>query len=324
VVRVRYTTFGGCSEYNDSIEIRESKQPQGIIGTSDTLEFCESALIHLTGTNIDSVEWNAGTIVDDSTIEISASGLYNATLFSRDGCSSVTNTVVAIRRSPTLIAPVVWSIVAPESIQPGRQFALVLRTPSTGNLDQLPALWSATIEFSSTVLFPLFETFDPIVQGATIQAKVSGSRIPLSDTLAILSFQAALGESDTATLSFEDFVFSPCNDTAPILRIPLLIEGICRENGSPRFISTRPTRIALMGNPTLFDGNPIITLGGTDSQSATVEAISLHGERYPFVQLASLPQQSQWRFNGLMPSGLYIVVVRTELDALSFPLRVVQ
>lgn len=328
MVRVRFTTTNGCSEYEDSVAIRVGTRPQGVLGPDDVVELCgngDSAIIVLTGTNISSVQWNGGMALGDTAIVVTTPGQYTATLTSSDGCVTTTNTVLVRNRSIDTTVRLDASIVTTDSVSPGSRFTIVLRLLGGTPPISYPDSWSGTIRYNGSVLLPLFpitvtQTVDADVWATTSQQRTFGG-----DTLAVLPFVAALGETDSVEFALDNITYTPCTGGPPDVSIPISIAGICRANGIPRFITTRAARLSIIRVQGGTEQTPLeVTAAGLDITMAEAQLWSILGESIPLRSEARDGRVATWRSASPLPSGSYIVVVRTALDVVHMPVSVVR
>lgn len=328
IVRVTYTTENGCRSYEDSITIRSGLTPSGTLGPTDTLFLCgdaDSVVISLTGSSVDSVVWSGGRPVGNSTLIVRQAGTYSARLFSRDGCSVVTNSIIVRNRSLDSSTRIVSSIDSRDSISPGSRFSIVLRLVDSTNNQDVADEWTADIRYDGSVLFPLFPTSAVVRSENSVFASLSLRRTTLGDTLAILPFRAALGETDSVLVELNNIAFPPCDTLRQQHSIPISIAGICRENGIPRFINTRSVRLAIGALRGLSAGEHIdVTIVGSDAGQAVVELWSVVGEPFPLIRQATSDQSSSWRSWQTPPSGMYVIVVRSSTEAICYPMSILR
>jgi hypothetical protein len=328
VVRVRYTTTGGCDEFVDSVIIRSGLVPRGVLGPSDTVELCsngDSAIIMLSGANINAVTWSGGKPLGDSAIVVSTPGPYTAVLTSADGCVATTNTVVARNRVIDTAVRIETTIVTKDSIHPGSRFDVVLRLVGGSTPVSYPDSWTGNIRFNGSVLLPLFPIADKRTVDAVVEGIVSRRRTNVGDTLVILPFRAALGETDSVVISLNNITYSPCANVQPEVTIPISIAGICRANGIPRFITARASRLTILGVKGGTEHTPLeVTAGGQDVGMADAQLWSILGETIPLQRRVSEGHLAQWYYSSPLPSGFYIVVVRANRDIATAPLRILR
>ena len=326
VVRVRYTTTGGCSEFVDSVIIRSGVVPRGVLGPSDTVELCssaDSAIITLSGVNTNAVTWSGGKPLGDSAIVVSTPGLYTAVLTSADGCVATTNTVVVRNRAIDTTTRIEATIVTEDSISPGSRFDVVLRLLGGTPPISYPDSWSGKLRYNGTVLLPLFPFSVTQTLDAIVEATTSAQRSYGGDTLAIMPFAAALGDTDTVEFALSDITYSPCPGRQADVSIPISIAGICRANGISRFINTRSARIAITRIHGGTEHSPLeVIAGGQDVGMADAQLWSILGETIPLQRRVSEGHTAQWHYSGPLPSGFYIVVVRANHDVATAPLRI--
>ncbi len=328
VIRVRYTTTNGCREYEDSVNIRAGVQPNGTLRPSDVVELCgasDSATIVLSGTNIDAVQWSGGRPVGDTAIVVTTPGQYTATLTSADGCVSTTNTVLVRNRSIDTTVRIEASIITADSINPGSRFTIVLRLLGGTPPIAYPDSWTATVRYNGSVLLPLFpitvtQTVDADVWATTSQPRTFGG-----DTLAILPFTAALGETDTVSVVMDNITYTPCTGGPPDVSIPISIAGICRVNGIPRFITTRAARLSIIRVQGGTEQSPLeVSAAGLDISEADAQLWTILGETITLQRDTHDGRTATWRSASPLPSGSYIVVVRTTRDVVHLPVSIVR
>lgn len=328
VVRVEYTTSSGCSAYVDSITINGGMLPSGRLGPADTLELCgngDSVLVSLSGSDADSVFWSGGRPISDSVLVVSEPGAYRATLVSADGCSIVTNDIIVRLRSVDTASRIVPSISTSDSILPGSRFSIVLRLVASGGTVDLPDAWTSRIRYDGSVLFPLFPSTVVNAIGPIVVSSVSGTRMYGGDTLTVLPFRAALGETDSVVFSMDSIVFSPCGQYPGGISLPISIAGICRENGLPRFITTRSVRLAIVSVSGAVGESPLrITAAGSDVQKAEASLWSVVGKQYRLAQDYTSAEAVTWRGLDSLPSGMYMLTIRTETDVITTSVSVLR
>lgn len=328
IVRVRYTTTNGCREYEDSVEIRAGVLPQGTLGPDNVLELCgdaDSVKIFLTGTNIDAVQWSGGRPMGDTAIIVTTPGQYTATLTSADGCVSTTNTVIVRNRAIDTTVRIEASIVTVDSIMPGSRFDIVLRLLGGTPPISYPDSWTGSIRYNGTVLLPLFPITITQTVDVEVQAITSAQRTYGGDTLAILPFSAALGETDTVEFVMDTITYTPCTGGSADVSIPISIAGICRANGIPRFITTRAARLSIIRVRGGTEQTPFeVSAAGSDVDIADAQLWSILGESIPLQRQASEGRSAMWRCASPLSSGRYIVVVRSSRDVVSTPVSIVR
>jgi hypothetical protein len=328
VVRVRYTTTNGCREYEDSVSIRAGVQPNGTLGPDEVVELCgasDSATIVLTGININTVQWSGGRPLGDTAIVVTTPGQYTATLTSIDGCVSTTNTVFVRNRSIDTTVRIEASIVTADSISPGSRFTVVLRLLAVPPTTAYPDSWTGTVRYNGTVLEPLFPISNTQTTGVEVQATTTAERTYGGDTLAMLPFLAALGETDTVSIVMDNITYTPCTGGPANVAIPISIAGICRANGIPRFITTRAARLSIIRVQGGTEQSPLeVSAAGTDVGMADAQLWTILGEFIPLQREAREGRTATWRTASPLPSGSYIVVVRTTRDVAHMPVSIVR
>ena len=204
----------GCA-FTDSVTIGKGVYPQGTLTPSDTIVICDSAsaVITLTGTNIETVQWNAGDVMNAFSIRVTSPGIYYATMLSADGCRSRSDTVIVVNGSPASGASAVLTFLNADSIQVRDTLHVALRIapPSGTALESLPLSWSCTVRMNRWELYPVFPLELGTTDDTTRHVVVSGTRDATSDTLIILSFNLALGESDSVTIAVDSLTLEPCS-----------------------------------------------------------------------------------------------------------------
>jgi len=304
----------GCT-FTDSITIGKGVYPQGTLTPSDTIAICDSAsaVITLTGTNIETVQWNAGDVMNAFSIRVTSPGIYYATMLSADGCRSRSDTVVVVSGSSSKGANAVLSIMNTDSVSVGDvlQIALRISPPSGTALESLPLSWSCTVRMNRWELYPVFPLELGTTDDTTRHVVVSGTRDATSDTLIILSFNLALGESDSVTIAVDSLTLEPCSTTIPSTSIGLRIAGICNAGGVKRFITTSTSRLraVVAPNPVGASGG-VATIQGDDVALATARIVDLLGQSIILDRSESSASEARWEIPSTLPIGRYVFLVQ--------------
>jgi hypothetical protein len=328
VVRVRYTTTGGCSEFVDSVIIRSGVVPRGVLGPSDTIELCktDSALIWVSGKYIKNVAWSGGEVVDDTTILVRQPGRYAARLVSADGCVAITDSVTVVATSLPPGVGVTLASLAVDSVGAGDTLGLLLRfVPPPGSaLAQLPTEWSGRLRVDRSVLLPLPPLELGVRDDSIRTIRLQGSRPPGSDTLAVLFLRAALGVVDTVSIDVDSLTMQPCGEQLPVESIVIRLSDICREGGT-RLVSTRGVRLraSITSNP-IGSAGGTATAVGTDAGNATASIVSILGTELPMTELQRTTDTVQWHVPAWLPAGRYVLVVRSGSARTAVPFEVIR
>jgi hypothetical protein len=304
----------GCT-FTDSITIGKGVYPQGTLTPSDTIAICDSAsaVITLTGTNIETVQWNAGDVMNAFSIRVTSPGIYYATMLSADGCRSRSDTVIVVNGSPSSGASAVLTILNADSIQVRDTLHVALRIapPSGTALESLPLSWSCAVRMSRWELYPLLPLELGTTDDTTRRVVVSGARDATSDTLIILSFNVALGESDSVTIVVDSLTLEPCSTTIPSTSIGLRIAGICDAGGVKRFITTSTSRLraVVAPNPVGASGG-LATIQGDDVALATARIVDLLGQSFVLDRPTNTASGTRWEIPSSLPTGRYVFLVQ--------------
>ena len=304
----------GCT-FTDSITIGKGVYPQGTLTPSDTIAICDSAsaVITLTGTNIETVQWNAGDVMNAFSIRVTSPGIYYATMLSADGCRSRSDTVIVVNGSPASGASAVLTILNADSIQVRDTLHVALRIapPSGTELESLPQNWSCAVRMSRWELYPLLPLELGTTDDTTRRVVVSGARDATSDTLIILSFNVALGESDSVTIVVDSLTLEPCSTTIPSTSIGLRIAGICNAGGVKRFISSSTSRLraVVAPNPVGASGG-LATIQGDDVGLATARIVDLLGQSFVLDRPTNTASGTRWEIPSSLPTGRYVFLVQ--------------
>jgi hypothetical protein len=316
VVRVRYTTIGGCSEFVDSVIIRSGIVPQGVLGPSDTIELCktDSALIWVSGKYINSVVWSGGEKVNDTTIRVTAPGTYTATIASEDGCTVTTNAVTVVSSQLGPGGNVRVEILNKDSIYVGDTLLVLVRldVPPNTDITTLPVTWSASLRFDRWLFFPA----RPLTRGVTDDSSrivsVAGTRAATSDTLGILALRVALGDTDTTDIILDSLQFFTCSPLSSPIKIGVRIAGICQAGGTKRFVTTARSQARVVVAPNPVSGNgATVTATGDDLQQVTARVVDLLGQSIELVGVEPIDGEHAWLLPSWLPSGRYVVMVQT-------------
>ena len=304
----------GCT-FTDSITIGKGVYPQGTLTPSDTIAICDSAsaVITLTGTNIETVQWNAGDVMNAFSIRVTSPGIYYATMLSADGCRSRSDTVIVVNGSPASGASAVLTILNADSIQVRDTLHVALRIapPSGTELESLPQNWSCAVRMSRWELYPLLPLELGTTDDTTRRVVVSGTRDASSDTLIILSFNVALGESDSVTIVVDSLTLEPCTTTIPSTSIGLRIAGVCNAGGVKRFITTSTSRLraVIAPNPVGASGG-LATIQGDDVGLATARIVDLLGQSFVLDRPTNTASGTRWEIPSSLPTGRYVFLVQ--------------
>jgi hypothetical protein len=304
----------GCT-FTDSITIGKGVYPQGTLTPSDTIVICDSAsaVITLTGTNIETVQWNAGDVMNAFSIRVTSPGIYYATMLSADGCRSRSDTVIVVNGSPASGASAVLTFLNADSIQVRDTLHVALRIapPSGTELESLPQNWSCAVRMSRWELYPLLPLELGTTDDTTRRVVVSGTRDASSDTLIILSFNVALGESDSVTIVVDSLTLEPCTTTIPSTSIGLRIAGVCNAGGVKRFITTSTSRLraVVAPNPVGASGG-LATIQGDDVALATARIVDLLGQSFVLDRPTNTASGTRWEIPSSLPTGRYVFLVQ--------------
>jgi hypothetical protein len=308
----------GCT-FTDSITIGKGVYPQGTLTPSDTIVICDSAsaVITLTGTNIETVQWNGGEVMNAFSIRVTSPGLYYATMLSADGCRSRSDTVTVINGSSSSGASAVLTILNADSIKVRDTLHVALRIapPSGTALESLPLSWSCTVRMNRWELYPVLTLQLGTTDNATRSVTVSGTRDATSDTLIVLSFNVALGESDSVTIAVDSLTLEPCTTTIPSTSIGLRIAGICDAGGVKRFISTAGARLRAIITPNPINVNGGVaavraTVQGDDNPAVTARVVDLLGHSTVLDRPKRIETGLQWEIPPSLPTGHYVFIVQ--------------
>jgi hypothetical protein len=175
------------------------------------------------------------------------------------------------------------------------------------------------------VLLPLFPIADKRTVDAVVEGIVSRRRTNVGDTLVILPFRAALGETDSVVISLNNITYSPCANVQPEVTIPISIAGICRANGIPRFITARASRLTILGVKGGTEHTPLeVIAAGQDVGMAHAQLWSILGEVIPLQLTISEGSTATWICTSPISSGSYVLVVRTAQNAVQTPVHIIR
>lgn len=328
--RVRYTV-AEC-DIADSIVIRKGLVPSGRLDPVGTISLCDTQGIQLTirdRSNTDMIRWSNGNgmFTSDTSIRVRAPGTYNATLYSADGCTVVTDTVTIVSGSSGGQSNLRLSFAGADSAAVNETVEVILRIPVEPGTspESLPTKWSAVVRFDKTMLFPL----PPLDIGTTDDTlrsiKISGERSPPSDTLGTFELAVALGERDSTAITVDSLVFDPCNTTPKPTILPFRTAGICRLDSVGRFLTTRqpPLRTSVISNPVGSDG-AVGYATGVDLSRAKARIVTLLGEEVNLDTIENTGSSASWSIPPSLPSGRYLFVVHTGSAVASSTFEVVR
>ncbi|MBU3742399.1 MAG: hypothetical protein FGM24_08960 [Candidatus Kapabacteria bacterium] len=325
--KIAYTEPNGC-QFIDSITIRSGSQPSAVLIPADTVTLCDtsSALIRLRGSNIATVEWSGGEVVDDTTIRVRQPGRYAARLVSADGCVVITDSVTVVATSLPPGVGVALTSLAVDSVGAGDTLGLLLRiVPPPGSaLTQLPTEWSGRLRVDRSVLLPLPPLAPGVLDDSLRTIRLQGSRASGSDTLAILFLRAALGVVDSVSIDVDSLTLQPCGAQLPPESIVIRLSDICREGGT-RLVSTSGVRLqaSIASNP-IGSAGGTATAVGTDASNATASIISVLGTELSMTELQRTADMVQWHVPSWLPVGRYILVVRSGSARTAVPFEVIR
>jgi hypothetical protein len=325
--KIAFIEPNGC-QFIDSITIRSGSQPVGTLSPSDTITICDTstALIRLRGSNIATVQWSGGEVVDDTTILVRQPGRYAARLVSADGCVAITDSVTVVATSLPPGVGVTLASLAVDSVGAGDTLGLLLRfVPPPGSaLAQLPTEWSGRLRVDRSVLLPLPPLELGVRDDSIRTIRLQGSRPPGSDTLAVLFLRAALGVVDTVSIDVDSLTMQPCGEQLPVESIVIRLSDICREGGT-RLVSTRGVRLraSITSNP-IGSAGGTATAVGTDAGNATASIVSILGTELPMTELQRTTDTVQWHVPAWLPAGRYVLVVRSGSARTAVPFEVIR
>jgi hypothetical protein len=164
-------------------------------------------------------------------------------------------------------------------------------------------------------LYPVLTLQLGTTDNATRSVTVSGTRDATSDTLIVLSFNVALGESDSVTIAVDSLTLEPCTTTIPSTSIGLRIAGICDAGGVKRFISTAGARLRAIITPNPINVNGGVaavraTVQGDDNPAVTARVVDLLGHSTVLDRPKRIETGLQWEIPPSLPTGHYVFIVQ--------------
>ena len=311
---LEYVTEAGC-RFVDTVVIRQGLAPTGSLTPSDTIVFCDTAevIIKVQGSNIASVVWSGGSIVDASTIRVTTPGQYWAKLVSAEGCISSTDTVTVESKRASIGSIVVADVLNKGDVAVGDtlRVALRLKLAAGDALSTFPVDWSARVSFDRTVLLPIAPLPGGIVDDSDRRINLVGKRAAQSDTLAIISLHVALGNLDSVSINIDSLEFEPCSVILPDVRMGVRIAGICQAGGTKRLISElQPRLVALVAPNPVAGGGAIAGAIGNDLGDSEARVVDLLGQSIMLERVQGTNTSAQWSIPASLPAGSYILVVQ--------------
>lgn len=311
---LEYVSEAGC-RFVDTVVIRQGVIPTGTLAPSDTVSFCDTAevLVTVNGANIASIRWSGGTPVDAKTVRVTTPGRYWASLVSPEGCTAITDTLTVESKRAGIGTIVVADVLNAGDIDIGDtlRVALRLKLASGDSLDTFPVDWSMRLRFDRTVLFPVAPLPLGIIDDSSRRIDLFGKRATGSDTLAIVLFRVALGDTDSVTIDIDSVSFEPCSVVLPSLRSDVRIAGICQAGGAKRLIAGVQPRLVAMVAP-----NPVPGTGasagaiGDAMNNAEARVVDLLGQTVMLERVQSSDSSARWSIPASLPAGAYILVVQ--------------
>ncbi|MBS1561776.1 MAG: T9SS type A sorting domain-containing protein [Bacteroidetes bacterium] len=314
--RVRYSVLYGCNEYEDSILISAGRLPSAVLEPTQDRTLCagDSLTVRLANkVDVDSIAWNGGTMGTTDTLVVKRPGTYVATLRSADGCTMQTNTVTVREYSLPPSTTLLLDIVGGEAHPTGATVRAILRISTSPSLpiEDYPIAWTAVVSVDATVLFPRAPLPIGVVSGSVRTMRVSGLRASSSDTLGVLTFTAALGETDTSVIRVDSVEFTACGERTGPTQTTMVVSNICNADSTKRFVSTRQVRLAVQiaPNPST-GGNATISVFSEDRSATTIQLFDLLGVAVATAPAIPAQQHLELCIPSDLPTGTYVVVVR--------------
>ncbi len=311
---LQYTSAAGCL-FVDTVVIRQGLVPTGTLTPSDTVVFCDTAevLVTVNGNNLANIKWSGGTPVDAKTVRVTTPGRYWASLVTPEGCTANTDTLIVESKRAGIGTTVVADVLSAGDIDIGDTLHVALRLKlAPGDvLATFPVDWSMRLRFDRTVLFPVAPLPLGIIDDSSRRIDLFGKRATGSDTLAIVSFRVALGDTDSVTIDIDSVSFEPCSVVLPSLRTDVRIAGICQAGGAKRLIAgVQPRLVALVApNPVPSAGASAGAIGDA-MNNAEARVVDLLGQTVMLERVQSSDSSVRWSIPASLPAGAYILVVQ--------------
>lgn len=193
-------------------------------------------------------------------------------------------------------------------------------------LNQAPAslqgskrTYTFTLQFNATMLIPNFPVVADTIIGNLRTVQVRNAGFFRSDTLMLLRFTAALGDTDQTPLVLSNFAWDDeCSEYTPTNPSVFQMQGVCRANGSRYFINSDSLAIAaIFPNPASNTITAMFSL--REAGTTSLQLVSTMGALVQELHSGNLDYGAYKISSDIsaIPSGVYMLVLQTPTKTIS-------
>lgn len=228
-----------------------------------------------------------------------------------EGICTPTNSFALVSPATTRIETVSGSRI---------QIPITVKPPSDIPLAILPASFTITARFNSSLLLPVKESERGTVSGGVRTIEIPGFRLPTQETLLTLDLFTAFGDADSTVIDISITDWPGCIPFSPVKPVTVVFTDICRANAISRLFMNGDKKLYLLATPNPIEsGDGQVKFGLRESGQTRLQIVDVSGK---VVRTLVNSRMDAGEYNidavfEVIPAGQYMLVLETPTKTLS-------